>query len=331
MRHELSTRRRQMLSLLLFSFAWMGTSVGHAADDWPQKAVRIIVPYPPGGPTDLAARQFAERLVKLLGQAVVVENRGGAGGTMGMEAVAKAAPDGSTFAFTAVSPLTSGPHMMRVGYDPIKDFAPVASVMYAPVYVLATPAFKGASFADAVAQARVPGKAVSIASPGYGSVGHLMIEQLRRQSGANFVHVPYKGGTQITTDAAGGQFDLLMANPSDAIHGLIERGTLRVLAVAAPERLAALPDTPTLLELGYKDANLTSSFGFFAPASTSPTVVERMNVEINRILQQADMRERLRKLDSIPTGGTPARFASAIRAEHEANGKIIRAANIRTE
>lgn len=195
MHFDSSPHRRRVLGLLASVIALSVLPIAHAAGPWPEKPVRLVVPYPAGGPTDSVARQFADRLARVLGQAVVVDNRAGAGGTMGMDAVAHAAPDGATFAFAAISPLTLNPHIMKVGYDPLKDFVPVVSVMYAPVYVLATQAFKGQSFADAVAQAKARPQGVSVASSGYGSVGHIMIEQLRRQSGANFVHVPYKGGS----------------------------------------------------------------------------------------------------------------------------------------
>lgn len=323
--------RRRALGLLVSAIALAVLPLARAAGPWPEKPLRVVVPYPAGGPTDSVARQLADRLARALGQAVVVDNRAGAGGTMGMDAVAHAAPDGATFGFAAISPLTLSPHIMKVGYDPLKDLVPVVSVMYAPVYVLATQAFKGKTFADAVSQAKAQPQGVSVASSGYGSVGHIMIEQLRRQSGANFVHVPYKGGSQIATDAAGAQFDLFMANPTDAIHALVQKGKLRVIAVSAPERLHALPDVPTLVELGYKNANLTSLFGFYAPAGTPPEVVQRLNAEVNKLLSQPDIRERLLKLDNVATGGTPAQFASTVQAEHTANGKIIREANIKAE
>jgi tripartite-type tricarboxylate transporter receptor subunit TctC len=158
---------------------------------WPARPVKIIVPYPAGGVNDVVARQLAEHLRPLLGQPVVVDNRAGAGGTIGMDAVAKA-DDGHTLAFAAISPLTLNPHVMKVQYDALKDFAPVATVMYSPVYVLATSRFKAGSLDEAIAMAKAqPGK-VSIASSGYGTLGHVMIEQIRRRSGADLTHVPYK-------------------------------------------------------------------------------------------------------------------------------------------
>jgi tripartite-type tricarboxylate transporter receptor subunit TctC len=259
--------RRNILGLGLGSLVAASLPLAvRAQAAWPTRPVKIIVPYPAGGVNDVVARMLAEHLRPLLGQAVVVDNRAGAGGTIGMDAVAKA-DDGHTLAFAAISPLTLNPHIMKVQYDPLKDFEPVASVMYSPVYVLATSRFKGSSLADAVAMAKAaPGK-VSIASSGYGTLGHIMIEQLRRKSGADLTHVPYKGGSQLITDAAGGQFDLLVANPFAPLNNLIAEGKLRVLAVTGPRRLSAMPKVATLAELGYPEANLTSLFGFYAPAS----------------------------------------------------------------
>jgi tripartite-type tricarboxylate transporter receptor subunit TctC len=325
------TSRRSALGLGLGGLAAAMLPVaGRAQTPWPTRPVKIVVPYPAGGVTDVVARMLAEHLRPLLGQAVVVDNRAGAGGTIGMDAVAKAV-DAHTLGFAAISPLTLNPHIMKVQYDPLKDFVPVASVMYSPVYVLATSRFRGASFNDVVARALAePGK-VSIASSGYGTLGHIMIEQIRRKSGANLTHIPYKGGSQLITDAAGGQFDLLVANPFATINSLIEEGKLRVLAVTGPRRLPTMPQVPTLAELGYPEANLTSLFGFYAPAGMPAEAVRRLNADINQVLAEKDVQEQLRKLDNVVSTGTPQQFAALIEKEHAANARIVRQANIKAE
>ncbi|HWI82151.1 tripartite tricarboxylate transporter substrate binding protein [Ramlibacter sp.] len=325
------TSRRTALALGLGSLAAAAVPLAARAQSaWPSRPVKIVVPYPPGGVNDVVARMLAERLRPLLGQPVLVDNRAGAGGTIGMDAVAKS-NDGHTLAFAAISPLTLNPHVMKVQYDPMKDFVPVASVMYSPVYVLATARFKGRSFEDAIAAARAqPGK-VSIASSGYGTLGHIMIEQIRRKSGADLTHVPYKGGSQLITDAAGAQFDLLVANPFGPINSLIEEGKLRVLAVTGPRRLAHLPQVPTLAELGHPEANLTSLFGFYAPAATPPEVVRRLNADVNRVLADKDVQDQLRKLDNVVSTGTPQQFTAVIEKDHAANARIIKEANIKAE
>lgn len=325
------TSRRGALALGLGSIAAMVLPpMARAQGPWPTRPLKIIVPYPAGGVNDVVTRMLGDRLRPLLGQAIVVDNRAGAGGTIGMDAVAKA-DDGHTLAFAAVSPLTLNPHVMKVQYDPLKDFVAVASVMYSPVYVVATSRFKGASFKDAIAMAKAaPGK-VSIASSGYGTLGHVMIEQIRRKSGADLTHVPYKGGTQLITDAAGGQFDLFVANPFAPLNNLIAEGRLRVLAVTGPRRLPAMPDVATLAELGYPEANLTSLFGFYAPASLPVENVQRFNAAVNQVLADKDVREQLRKLDNVVTTGSPQQFAAIVRREYAANAKIVREANIKAE
>jgi tripartite-type tricarboxylate transporter receptor subunit TctC len=326
-----TTSRRNALGLGLGLIAGAALPLAARAQAaWPTRTVKIVVPYPPGGVNDTVARMLAERLRPLFGQSVIVDNRAGAGGTIGMNDVAKA-DDGHTVAFAATSPLTLNPHIMKVPYDPLKDFAPVGSVMYSPVYVMATPRLPATSFQDAIAQAKAqPGK-VTIASSGYGTLGHIMIEQIKRKSGANLTHVPYKGGTQLITDAAGGQFDLFVANPFGAINTLIEQGKLRVLAVTGPHRLAGLPQVPTLAELGYPEANLTSVFGFFAPASMRPEAVQILNADIDRVLAQPQVQEQLRKLDNVVSPSTPQQFAALVAKDYAANARIVKEANIKAE
>ena len=321
----------QRRTLLLAPLLALTRTASAQATGWPVKPIRVIVAYPTGGPADSAARQIAERLATSLGQPVVIENRAGASGSIGMDALAKAAPDGHTIGFASISPLSLSPHVGRVPYDPLKDVMPVARVMYSPIYVLATPAFTGASLADALAQARARPGRLNFATSGVASVGHLMLEALMRQAKVEINHVPYKGGGQIITDAVGGQFELLTQNPSPTLNAMITQGKLRVLAVAAPQRLAAMPDKPTLLELGHPAANLTSVFGIFAPARTRPEIVARLNAEINAVLATRDMQERLARLDNVVSPASVEQFASQIAAEHETNARIVRDAGIRAD
>lgn len=324
--------RRQLLAAALGGMALSsGLPAWAAQAAWPRQPVRVIVPYPAGGVNDVIARQFGERMAATLGQPFVIDNRGGAGGTIGMAEMARSAGDGSTFAFGAISPLTLNPHIMKVTYDPLRDIAPVASVMYAPVYVLATTAFKGKDFAAVLDAAKRHPQGVSVATSGYGTLAHIMVEQLRRKSGANLVHVPYKGGSQLITDAAGAQFDLLLANPYAPVNALIAEGKLRVLAVTGPRRVPAFAQTPTLGELGFAAANLTSTFGFYAPASTPADIQQRFHAEVNRLLQSADTQERLRKLDNMAYPLSQQAFATLVRQDYVANAKVISEAGIRAQ
>ena len=264
-----------------------------------------------------------------MGQPFIVENKPGAGGTIGMADLAKS-HDQHTFAFAAISPLTLNPYLMKVGYKPLEDITPVASVMYSPVHVLATSAFQGKNFDDVLAQAKTA-KGVTVATSGYGTLAHIMVEQLARATGGNFVHVPYKGGSQLVTDAAGGQFDLLLANPFGPINALVEQGKLRVLATTGPQRASALKQVPTLGELGFGKANQTSMFGFYAPASTAPEAVARFHTEVNRLLQSPEMLQRLRKLDNVPYPSTQDSFTSAVRKDYALNGLVIEQAGIKAQ
>jgi tripartite-type tricarboxylate transporter receptor subunit TctC len=301
-----------------------------AAQTFPSKPVRIIVVYPPGGTSDAVTRLLAEKLSASLGQPVVVENRGGAGGAIGMEAMVKSPNDGHTIAFAAISPLTLLPHVGKVPYDALKDVAPLASVMYSPVYLLATPAFTGKDFADVVAQAKAKPGSLRVGTSGIATLGHLMVEQFRI-AGLDLVHVPYRGGGQVITDAAGGQFELFTANPSPGVNTMLQQGKFRILAVAAPRRLAALPAIPTLTELGYPDANYTSHFGFFAPAKTPETALKRLHADINAALALPDVVDRLTKLDNVVAPSTQEQFAQVVRREYEANAKVVAKAGIRSE
>jgi len=275
-------------------------------------------------------RLLAEKMAPALGQAVLVENRGGAGGALGMDAMAKSVPDGHTLAFSAISPLTLLPHVGKVPYDPLRDIAAVASVMVSPVYLLATPSFTGKDFADVVAQAKAKPDALRAGTSGIATLGHLMVEQLRI-AGLELTHVPYRGGGQVITDAAGGQFELFTANPGPGVNAFIQQGKFRILAVAAPTRLAALPAVPTMTELGYPDSNYTSHFGLFAPARTPEAVLGRLHAEINAVLAMPEVADRLAKLDNVPAPSTQEQFAQVIRREYEANAKIVAKAGIRSE
>jgi tripartite-type tricarboxylate transporter receptor subunit TctC len=298
---------------------------------WPAKSVRMLVAYPPGGVSDAIARLLAEKLATQLGQPVIVENRAGASGTIGMDAVAKAAPDGYTVGFSAISPLVLSPHLGKLPFDAMKDIVPVASVMYSPVLLLATSATAARDFRELLAAARSRPGALRWATSGSGSLGHIMLEQLQAAAKVQFTHVPYKGGGQQITDALGGQFELLSINTGPAVMQQVKAGKLRALAVGAPTRIETLPNVPTLAELGYPAADLTSVFGIFAPAGVPKPVQERLNAEINKTLLLPDVRSRLVASDNVPTGGSAAEFARHIAVESESNGRIIKAAGIKGE
>ncbi|WP_312843399.1 Bug family tripartite tricarboxylate transporter substrate binding protein [Diaphorobacter nitroreducens] len=320
-----SVRRRVLASLALAA----ALPLGAQAQTWPAKPIRIIVAYPAGGVSDVVARALGDKLSERLGTPVVVENKAGAGGTIGMDAVAKAAPDGYTLGFSAISPLVLNPHLGTPPYDATRDIVPVASVMYSPVLLLGTQAAKERDFRGLLATAKAQPGQVRWATSGLASLGHIMLEHIMQGSGVQITHVPYKGGGQQLNDALSGQFEVLSTNAGPAVMQQIKAGKLHPLAVGAPARLNTLPNVPTLGELGLPAANLNSVFGMFAPAGVPAAVLERLNAEINRALALPDIQARLEASDNVPTGGSAEAFRRQIAAESQSNARIIRAANIR--
>ncbi|MFN4118396.1 Bug family tripartite tricarboxylate transporter substrate binding protein [Acidovorax sp.] len=299
------------------------------AQAWPAaKSIRIVVAYPAGGVSDNVARALADKLALQLGTPVVIENKAGASGSLGVDAVAKAAPDGYTLGFASVSPLALNPHLGKSPFDPQKDIAPVVSVMYSPVLLLGTSASTAADFKELIANAQAKPGAVRWATSGQASLGHIMLEQIVGKSKVQITHVPYKGGGQQMNDALGGQYEVLSTNAGPAVLQHIKAGKLKPLAVGAPARLDSLPQVPTLAELGQPAANMSSLFGIYAPAQTPAAIVQRINAEVNKALALPDIRSRLEATDNVPTGGTAAEFARQIAQESENNARIIREAGI---
>ena len=322
--------RRSLIAGALFAAASAGAGVAMAQQPLP-KTIRIVVAYPAGGVSDVIARALGEKLSIQTGSAVVVENKAGASGAIGMDTVAKAPADGSVLGFSAISPLVLSPHLGKLPFDPLKDVAPVASVMYSPVLLIATPASKAKDFRALIDDAKAHPGAVRWATSGPASLGHIVLEQLRAAASVDITHVPYKGGGQQLNDAIGGQFEILSTNASPTLSSHIQSGKLRPLAVGAPARLDSLPQVPTLGELGYKAANINSLFGVFAPAATPPALVAKYNAEINKALATPELRAKLTATDNVPTGGTPAAFAKEIASEFESNGRIVKAAGIKAD
>ena len=324
--------RRAALALSALALAAAGTlcSAAASAQALP-KTLRIIVAYPAGGVSDAVARALADKLASQMNIAVVIENKAGASGTIGMDAVAKAAPDGATLGFSAISPLVLNPHLGRSPFDPLKDIQPIASVMYSPVLLMATSASTSKDFAGLLADAKARPGAIRWATSGQASLGHIMLEQLHAAARIEVTHVPYKGGGQQMNDALSGQFEVLSTNAGATLSQYIQAGKLRPLAVGAPTRLDSLPNVPTLAELGYPAANLSSLFGVFAPAGLPSPLAARYNAEINKALATPDLRAKLLATDNVPTGGAAADFAKAIAAEYDSNGRIVRASNLKAE
>jgi tripartite-type tricarboxylate transporter receptor subunit TctC len=325
-----SGRRFYLIQGAAMALSWAGWSGVQAQtlNGWPTKAVKLLVAYPPGGVSDVVARALADRLAQRWSVPVVVENKAGASGALGVNAVVKSPPDGYTLAFSAISPLTLSPHLGKSLFDPLKDIAPVSGVMVSPVLLLATPAAGFSDFKGLLAWAKAKPGAVRWATSGPASLGHVMLEQLHAATRLEFTHIPYKGGGQQITDALGGQFEVLSVNTSAAVLQHIKEGKLRVLAVGAPARLDSLPETPTLAELGYRAANLSSQFAVLAPAGTPVAMVERLNADIQAVLSQPAMRERLNAAECLPLKTSVADLTRTMGQEYENMGRIVKEARI---
>jgi tripartite-type tricarboxylate transporter receptor subunit TctC len=320
----MSTRLRRR-KLLAAGFALPALSVAQvAAPGWPTRSLRLVVVYPAGGVSDLMARALADPLADRLGVPVLLEHRPGAGGSVGIDLLARSAPDGHTIAFSAITPLTLSPLIERLGQrDRLHSVEPVASVMRTPVLVAATPAFKGASFGDVLRQARESPGALRWASSGVATTGHLVLAQVRALAGVDITHVPYQGGGPQLNDALSGQFEILSSNVAAQQLRYVEQGRLRALAVGAPTRLSALPKVPTLAELGFEPANRDSLFGIFAPLGTPRRVVRRINIEVNRLLAGASLRERLLQSHNLPAPGSIDAFANEIELDRQRNVALV--------
>jgi tripartite-type tricarboxylate transporter receptor subunit TctC len=289
-------------------------SLGAAAATWPARPLHLIVAYPPGGVSDDTARGLAQFLGARLKQTVIVENRAGAGGLTALEALGRAAPDGYTLAYCAISPLVFAPAQPA---GALRDVVPVASFMDTPVLVLAHPSFPPASFAAMLAAARAAPGRLRWATSGHGTVGHMVLAQIRATAGVDITHIPYKGGGQQLTDALGGQFELLSSNVAAQQLLYVRQGRLRALAIGSPARLPVLPEVPTLAELGFPEANLVSTFGLFAPRGVAQERLQLINGLVNEALRQPDIRARMLDVSNLPTGGSAADFAARIAKERE--------------
>ena len=324
---RLISRRRAVCGLAACALAPLTAR----AQAWPAKPIKITVAYPPGGVADAMARLLADKLAPVLGQSVLVDNKAGASGSIGMDAVAKAAPDGYSFGFSAISPLVLNPHLGKSPFDAARDIAPVASVIASPVLLLGTSALAAKDFKELVAAAKARPGALRWATSGPASLGHIVLEQVKAGAGVDITHIPYKGGGQQINDALGGQFEVLSVNAGPAVLGHLKAGKLKALAVGSPARLEQLPQVPTLAELGLPAANLASVFGLFAPAGTPAAAIERLNAEVNKLLKDKDVLQKIDAADNVPTGGSAADFAKFIAGESSSNARIIKASGIKGE
>lgn len=322
------TRSRRHLLLVALAAAAAAATVPPArAQSWPARPIRIVVPYPPGGFTDVTARLIAQKLQERLGQTVTVDNRPGANGIIGTDAVAKAAPDGYTFGVVIAAYAANTTLYAKLPYDPQKDLAPVSLIGLSPLVAAVNQNAPFKTAKELVEHARRnPGK-LSFASSGNGSAAHLTTELLKARSGAYMVHIPYRGAAAALTDLMGGQVELFF----DAASGLLapgKAGKVRLIGVASDKRLPAAPDVPTFIEQGITDFTGSTWAGMLAPAGTPRDVVKRVADEIGQIVRQDDVRARLEGMGTVPVGNSPEEFDRFIADETRKWGDVIRRAKV---
>lgn len=318
---------RNLTALLLISSA----VTSFAQENYPNRPITLVVPSSAGGTTDFTARLIAEPLSKALGQPVVVENKGGAAGNIGGQAVANARPDGYTLLIAYSGYQVGNPHLFKKApWDPIKDFAPVAFLTKAPQVVVATPGLPVTDLKQLIAYAKAnPGK-LNYASSGNGSIQHIAGELLKQISGAQMTHIPYKGAGPAVQDLMAGQVDLFITTPASVV-GQIKGNKLKALAVTSQGRVAALPNVATTSEQGIKNFNIDSWFALYAPAGTPPSVIKKLNTEINLILARSDIQKRAEESGTLVEQMTPGQLATFTQKEYDYWGKVIKNANITAE
>ena len=302
----------------------------HALAQYPQRAIKLIVPFPPAGATDIVGRIVAQKLGERFGQAVVVENRPGAGGSIGSDLVAKSAPDGYTLLMATSSTHSIGPALQKLPYDPIKDFAAITHVANVPNVLVVSPKLPVASVKELIEYAKArPGK-LNFASSGIGTIVHLNGELFKMLAGVDVVHVPYKGTALSIPDLANGNVAMLFDSLASVLPH-VKSGSVRPLAMNAPQRSPLLPEVPTLAEAGMPAFDRYTWFGMFAPAGTPADIVRRVQAEVAAALKAPDLRERFDAVGAEPVGSTPEQFVDRIRSDGVRWAEVIKSANVKVQ
>jgi len=319
-----------MMAVAIVEACAAQTPSAGSGQTYPSKPIRFVVPFAPGGSTDLLARFLAPRLTEALGQPVVVDNRGGAGGVIGAEIAARAPADGYTIVLGSPGPLTINPNLQRVPYDTLRDFSPITLATSSPFTLVLHPSTPAGSVKELVALAKSKPGQLNYGSAGNGSVSHFSTEQFKALAGVDIVHVPYKGAGPAVADLIGGRLHLMFENlPTILPH--VRSGKLKMLAVGTKTRSALVPEYPTVAEAGVPGYESSTAFGVLAPARTPPAVIKRLNQETVKALQLPDMKEKLSGLGLEAVGGTPQQYAEHLKEELAKYGRIVKAAGIRLD
>ena len=304
------------------ALAAAGAPATQAQDNYPTRPVRVVIAFPPGGPTDFVGRLVTDKMSAELGQRVYIENRPGAAGTVGADNVAKADPDGYSLFLTTSGAVTIAPHIQSVPYDPLRDFAPVALVTKVTEVLVVTPKLGIKTVKELIALAKDKPGAVSFASTGIGSPPHLAQELLDVSANVKFLHVPYRGAAPALTDLLGGQVQVLAAD-LPVLIAQIQAGALVPIGAAADKRDALLPDVPTLTEQGYPNTEASNWYALLAPAKTPPALVAKLNKAVIDALNDPEVHEKLVKAGATPVGGTPESLGAFMKSEYEKWGKVV--------
>lgn len=308
-----------------------GAQTADAAADFPQKAIKIVVPYPPGGSTDVLGRMMAQKMSARFGQPVVVENRAGASGNLGANYAAKSAPDGYTLFLGTSTALAVNPHLYpNLPYDPQKDFAPLILATTLPSLVVVNSSVPVKTLKELNEYAKAKDGAVNYASSGNGTPAHLGAEMYKKMAGIKMTHVPYKGGAPALTDLAGGQTSVMFAILPES-WPLVKDGRLRALAITTPQRSPLMPEVPTVSEAAVPGYELVGWYGFLAPAGTPKAIVAKLNKALDEALQDKEVRAKLTTMGFEVAGGPPERLGGLMRSESTKWGQVVRDGNIKVD
>jgi len=308
-----------------------GLAAAAPAPSYPDKPIRLVVPFTPGGTSDILGRAIGQKLAQAWGQPVVIDNVPGAGGSVGADKVAKAAPDGYTLLMGHIGTLAVNPLVYpKLGYDPVKDFAPVAWVARVPNVLVVHPSVPAKSLQELVALARAKPGQLNYGSGGNGSAAHIATEYLKLQTPTFIVHVPYRGTSPAMTDLVGGQIQLMMTG-APAVMQFVKSGQLHALAVSSNKRLEALPEVPTVAESGYKGFEADQWYGVVAPAGTPAAIVAKLNAQINQALASPELKARLQAEGAIANPVTPEAFGAHIKQEIARWKPVVQAGHIRPD
>jgi tripartite-type tricarboxylate transporter receptor subunit TctC len=331
MQKRISPSRRALTLGLCMAALCAAALPSFAQTPYPNKPIRLVVPFTPGGVTDASGRLIAEQLSKRLGQQVIVDNKPGASGNIGTSQVAAAAPDGYTLVLGFDGTLVINPHVFeKIPFDTLRDFSPVGKIGNAELVLVAHPGVAVKSLQDMIALSKSQPAGLSYGTSGAGGTPHIGGEQLKLRTGANLVHVPYKGGGQALIDVLGGNIPLVYSSVAGA-QGHIKSGKLRALAVSSAQRSKTLPDVPTFIESGVADFEVNSWVGLLVPAKTPKAIVDRLNTELNAVLNDPETREKLNVMGVAAAPGSPEKFNDEIKRDLARYGPVVKAAGIKTE